>query len=354
MVLQAENLDELLESARETWNHPLVQTFLTEHRYIEVLEEVMPRMSTVWPDDLIRELDHCLRSYIQSWTTASDAHTQSLLYQKILEVAGITDEFVLDIGCGTGGLLAELPTPGIGVDINYYALQTAQQRLEARGRKVERYSRAQISFHPEQGFVLRPNPYLIEPDPQSTVLLIDDIRTLQNAKRLVYNTGRQADVLTFTLWGGYSGYQGIEFIQKMAEAAEARKPVHEENPFWLHEAILREAPKLCKKGGRVIFADRRSNITAKEIPIVYDSQGRTVDIAQLIHDQQKTYAAFCNAHGFVITEKGAIPLTTDETAAGLSISVQLPGYTAEESQRLLKAAGLKVPIEVYVTELKVK
>jgi len=352
VVFVEENIEELLESARATWKEPIVQEFLKKTR-IDELVKVIGENFKVWPDDFIRSIDKSMKSYANCWAAASKAHSESGLYKKIVEAADIKSGLTVDLGCGSGGLLAELPDGWVGVDINNYSLQAAEQHVRSRGKSVERFSRSHISFDPDSGFILKPHPYLLETDFKKNILIADDLRTFQNTIRLLYNQGVKADTATFTMWGGFSNYLGVEFIDWIAKAWGKK----EDNSLLLPERVLEYGPKICRQGGRLVFAVRTCKFEGPENLFAYDRKGRRIDVAEGLRSASRSGEEMIEKykHLYELEDKGEIPVTVDENKFGLNVYPQAADYSQQETKELLDQVGIKnPPVAVRIYVLKVK
>jgi len=345
--LVEENVEELVRTARETWDDPIVQRYLRE---IELTGN-----PEGWPEDLIRYMDSGMKSYAESWDALTQLHTEEGTYRRIIDGFDIAPGVHVDLGCGSGGLLAELPFDSwVGVDINHYCLQAAEQRLNARGKNTKRFSRSHISFDPETGFVLKPQPHIFEHDFSEGLLLLDDAANPGNLLRLLYNNGIRADSVTLTLNGGVQYYQGIQFLDVMRKNSLHVKNVPSMKGPDIVEEAFRIVPKICRKGGRLLLAIRQVQISDSEDIIVVDKEGRQVNLSEIM---RKGNADITKISGFGKYElKGVeeVPLP-DENVSGIKTSPRINGYSHEESRQLFTQAGLdKIPVSLHLYDLEVK
>ena len=215
-------------------------------------------------DLLLPEQDKQMKGYAGSWAEVSRQHAESGLYRQVVNFFKPEQGLLVDLGCGAGRFLAEMPEPAIGVDINHYSLQAAESVLSERGRSVRRYSRSYISFDPDKGFILKPYPVMDEIDLTGTTLLADDIENLHNTMRVLYNQGRKADMVSFTLSGGYTNKSPLQFIEFMQlgdkEFWEQRRIVHDKD---IMNSVLDNASKICRSDGRFFLGSRLSMYDAE-------------------------------------------------------------------------------------------
>lgn len=82
--------------------------------------------------------------YAESWSEAAENLERRKIYTRVVEVAGLSRGYtVLELGCGTGGLLKEIckgldlsSSTVVGVDHNKAILNTAKKNLEYLGYHV--------------------------------------------------------------------------------------------------------------------------------------------------------------------------------------------------------------------------
>ncbi len=260
------NLQQWLSSAEETINDRRVSAYLEEldeamrEQLKEEGRDICDRSHKTTLQQIARILlpmiDKNLKNYAEDWNEVSRHHKEAGLYRDAVEFFKPEEGLLVDIGCGGGRLIEELPFDSvIGVDINNYCLQFAEEALKTQGRAAERRSRTYISFHPKRGFVLRPYPVMEELDFNRIQLLADDIEDLRNTVRVLYNQGRKADSMSFMLPGGYSAQQ-VEFLELLRDGKPRAYVTH---PYkWVGELVT----KICKPNGSVYLGLRQPVIDA--------------------------------------------------------------------------------------------
>ena len=262
------NLTEWQESVVELLKNPRLTSYLeyldrrVKDYYASLPEEKRPTGSYDHKANLLKFAetalpiqDESMRGYASKWATLSAQHAENDIYQKCVDFFQPGEGLLVDLGCGSGQFLAAANTrSAIGVDINHYCLQAAETLLAGRG-PVTRHSRSYISFDPERGFILKPYPVMnVKLD--GTTLLLDDIQTLHNTMGVLYNQGRKADMVSFTLSGGYTNNSPLQFIDAMnlgGNFREEKMVKHAEN---IRASVINKLGKICKSGGKFFFAYR--------------------------------------------------------------------------------------------------
>ena len=262
------NLAEWQESARELLNNPRLT------RYLEHLDRGVKEYRASLPEgerpaefydhraNLLKFAeaalpiqDESMRGYAGHWAALSAHHDQTGVYKRCVDFFQHDQGLLVDLGCGTGRFLAATNTgSAIGVDINHYCLQAAETLLAGKG-PVQRYSRSYISFDPERGFILKPYPVMnVKLD--GTTLLLDDIQTLHNTMGVLYNQGRKADMVSFTLSGGYTNNSPLQFIDAINLGDKFREEKLVKHGEVIRDTVISKLGKICKSGGRFFFAYR--------------------------------------------------------------------------------------------------
>lgn len=289
-------------------------------------------------DLLLPEQDKSMGNYAQSWTEVSRQHSEAGLYRQVADFFKPERGLLVDLGCGAGRFLAEMPEPAIGVDINHYCLQAAESVLAQRGRRVNRYSRTYISYDPDRGFILKPYPVMDEVDLTGTVLLADDIEKLDNTMRVLYNQGRKADMVSFTLSGGYtnkSPLQFIDFMQLGDKFWEKRKVEHGQN---IADAVTNNVNKICRSGGRFFLATRL---------LIKDEKESYVD------NHEELGQEIAKQHPNVdVVRTTSIPMIQEHNMHGIQIDgrLQLPDGTLST----LPVDFKDIPYRLYLFDMRVR
>jgi len=294
------------ETVGEIIEDPRVSRYLAEldaraRRYIESLpQEERARLSRTLDgegdhkahvyqlaDALLPHQDESMRSYAESWFAVSQGHAEAGLYRRAVEFFNPQPGLLVDIGCGAGFFLKELPFRSVlGVDINHYCLQLAEVVLGQDRRPVRRYSKSYISFDPDKGFVLKPLPVMDELDFNQTNLLLDDGQNLQNTIRVLYSQGRKADAVAFTLHGGYSNKSALNFIDAMrfGDAEKFMRQRYLDVADYV-DSIVRNIGKVCRSGGSLFLGLRASVFHGENGALIVDPDNIAQDLAERFKDQ---------------------------------------------------------------------
>ena len=210
-------LDLLVSSAKDTLAEPKVREWLTGMTISGGFSK--EQLLTDFPvEQIIGFQEKAMRTYSINWGNGSNEQRKFGLYKAIAEFIGPQEGLGIDFGCGVGHLIAEIQklskTPMLGIDLNSYTLQLAEQVLKSQGHDVTRMSDSHVSFDPMKGFILRPVPYSLDTpvDLSGINLLCDDFADMRNTMRVLYNQGRKADFATFTLSGGKETYDCGNFL----------------------------------------------------------------------------------------------------------------------------------------------
>ena len=242
------NLRRWKETAKETLDDPRVQTFLRK------MFTEQPQLPT---DEMLETLDESMRDYAASWANATEMHLKEGTYDRMIEFFKPGKGLVLDVGCGAGGLVSRLRRNSVlGVDINNYSLAHAAANLAAAGMEPNVFAGSHISFDPEKGFILKPDPIMQQLDLGRANLVCDDIRTLSNTIRVLYNQGVRADMVVMTLFGGTSSYKKIEFFDILRAMQKGERI---DQPF-IYADVIDSIAKICHRGGRVLLGVRGSEM----------------------------------------------------------------------------------------------
>lgn len=331
-----ENLPQWQESIREIMEEPRVSRFLKEwddqvSRYIESLseeerskidlEETTDHKAGIYKkaEHLLPVQDESMRGYAKDWSDVSHGHADSELYKRIMGFFQPEDGLLVDLGCGAGFFLSEVPFESvIGVDINHYCLQAAEQVLSQNGRKPRRFSRSYISFDPNKGFIIKPYPIMQELNLQETNLIADDIETMQNTIRVLYNHGRKADMVTFMLHGGYTNKSPIQFLEMMKYDGldEFLKKTKTDAPSEIVDEAVEKVGKICKPGGRLLLGVRSG--------FVYDGEkfrrGTPEIFGQDIADKH---------NNIDVVRAASIPMMQENGLSGIEVSRHFMGKDSE-------------------------
>ncbi len=258
---------EFSESYLEVWTQSAVET-LADPRVLRFLLEAhgITAPPAGFAEHYIRTFDTAMRSYATSWLQNVQSHQEAELYKQMAQHMRHEGVWV-DLGCGTGHLIAASDHDKvIGVDINGYQLQLAEATLRAAGRAVQRFGGSYISFAEErEGFIVKPDPVLEEVDLNGTILLCDDMTTMHNTIRVLYNQGVKADTVSFTLFGGNATYEGLRFIEGIkkhaAEAAgvEYKSSFEDLDTFSFVDTVIQNVHKICRSGGRFYMGIREAH-----------------------------------------------------------------------------------------------
>jgi SAM-dependent methyltransferase len=295
-------------------------------------------------EKLLPYQDESMRDYSEDWVKISQRHIETGLYKRILDFFQPDEGLLVDLGCGTGSLLAELPFDSVlGVDINHYCLQMAEEQLAKRGKPVYRFSRSYISFDPEKGFILKPHPLMEELDLSRTNLIIDDISQLDNTVRVLYNQGIKADMVTYMLHGGYTSVSPLQFIDLMR--------FRDYSDFWqtrridymidFENAVLDSMGQICRSGGRVLFGRRMS---------VHDRSGRQLTDA---HERMGQELAKRHSDVLDVVRTTTVPIIEEDGISGIVLSrkpIDMSGRDVETDMPDLKDAKT----ELYLFDIRIR
>lgn len=208
-----------------------------------------PQMMT-----LISEIAENMRSYADSWENNVTQLEQAGVYRKMAELVR-PSEMYLDIGCGSGDLIAAVGFPNsLGVDINHYLLANAEQRLRQRGIDANAFALSFLLWSPGRGIVVVPSDGdkfgLLERGKVN--FLQDDLRVTKPNRSLAVTRKHIKelgipDYVTYTLVGGTSHTAGEVYV-----ADDLRKLSFK---FLTLEAV-QTASELLPHGGYYIQAMR--------------------------------------------------------------------------------------------------
>jgi len=239
--------------------------------------------------------------------------------------------------------LAEWPyESAIGVDINHYCLQATEKLLGESGRKARRFSKSYISFDPEKGLVLKPYPVMEEVDLSKTVLLLDDVETLHNTIRVLYNHGRKADAVAYILQGGHTNRSPINFIDVQAcgnydEFVKQRKQL---DAMKMYHNVANNVGKICKSGGRFLFGIRYS---------VVDDEGRFVDT-----NSDQIGEEFARMHQNIdVVRTSQIPMESERGLGGIQMTTVLD-QTSDGKKPSFDISKLDLRYNLYLFDARVK
>lgn len=208
-------------------------------------------------EQLVRQVDSDLQRYAGEWSQISDMHARNGVYRQIREFIGEQRGLLVDLGCGTANFLAECGNiPAIGVDLNGYCLQLAEQNLNDKGFPVRRYSKSILSFNPKRGFEVTPTEGDLYLD--GITLLNDDITQLQMTKQILGQAGIKADVVTFILWGGRNVYEEFHFLDPKVGSFDYKSAAR-----LTKYNLMEQLPHILKSGGRFYLA-MRVNLYAEQ------------------------------------------------------------------------------------------
>ena len=195
-----------------------------------------------------------MQDYAKSWDAVSIKHRENGLYSKIKTFMRPLEGILVDIGCAGGNFIAELDRPKvIGLDINGYALQLAQQRLSSEGQQASLHDRSYISFDPQRGFILKPYPISEELNLDGINLICDDVTSFDNTMRVLYNQGVKADSAVFLLSGGVNIHKYVGFLELLRTG---KLPGSEAGMFEALTSVINNLPKICYEDSFVYFGIR--------------------------------------------------------------------------------------------------
>ncbi|MBI2101263.1 hypothetical protein HYT53_01515 [Candidatus Woesearchaeota archaeon] len=190
--------------------------------------------------NVAKTLDDKTRNYAYEWERISNLHRDSGVYRKISEFIGEKDGLLIDLGCGTGNFLTQWSkTPAVGVDLNGYCLQLAEDKLKAKWQ-VDRYSDSTLEFNSKIGFELKPLPAHLR---RGYTLLLDDITKLHITEKMLAEGETKADIVTFMLWGSYDVFKGTHFLDEERTSYETNSSAE------LSKKLVYELPRILKNEG---------------------------------------------------------------------------------------------------------
>ncbi|MBT4823960.1 class I SAM-dependent methyltransferase [Candidatus Woesearchaeota archaeon] len=258
--LKERYLEKLLSSAKATAAEPKVIRWLSQMGRGATEAHVKDFLGSIATNKMIKFQERAMREYAVEWGNVSTAHKEFGLYKTIAEFMGPQEGLGVDFGCGVGHLIAEIQklnkTPMLGIDLNSYTLQLAEQLLKSEDHDVTRMSDSHISFDPMKGFVLRPVPYSLDTpvDLSGINLLCEDFADMKNTTRVLYNQGRKADFATFTLSGGKETYDSGNFLRVLTPELD---DIHsKKSPHYFMDTIINNLYRVCHYGAKVYFAIR--------------------------------------------------------------------------------------------------
>jgi len=238
-------LEEWLRTGHETIENSRVSSYL---------DSLTISKSPKITDDLLRALDISMQNYAKSWDVVSSKHREKGLYSRIKEFMRPLEGILVDIGCGGGNFIAELDRQKvIGLDINGYALQLAQQRLTSEGVQTSLHDKSYISFDPQRGFILKPHPILEELNLDGINLICDDVTSFDNTMRVLYNQGVKVNGAVFLLSGGVNIHRSVGFLDFLRTG---KAPGSEAGMFEALTSVINNIPKICYKDSFVYFGIR--------------------------------------------------------------------------------------------------
>lgn len=332
--MTAENyLQAMKESTRQT---------LAEPRVKEFMKGILKAGAEFPIDHIIGDLEESMREYAQNWSVVAAKHEASGLYRKIANFALASSQsrgVYVDIGCGAGNLLCAMPQQSklIGIDINPYLLQIAEQNLRKAGRKVERHSKVRMGFLPYAGLVVRPEPILQELDLEKVQLISDDNRDFGNTIRTLYNKGIRADAAFFTLAGGHSVQRSGEIISMLKYQATGKDEGEVKSMEDILNPILNNIPFIVRPNGRIYIAMRGIEV----------------------NDQMQFRAASLRDHfdkhyknRLEVVREESIPILEETKENGIQITHRLQG--GEEVPQEVHEKMKELPYLLNLCEVKVK
>lgn len=216
--------------------------------------------------DAATETASCMKLYAGAWKRASEEHRLHGTYASAIDQWNLPrDALIVDLGCGSGGLLEELVVRGyrrlIGVDVNPFLLQVCAERLEQHC-VVQMMGETTYSFSGEQGFVLRGSPVMPEPrGVESPILIADDLANPHNLIRLLGVNGLTADHVVYMLAGGNSTTTRGQFVRAIQQSGRE----------WMCDSHVRidvlakNLLSVIAEGGRLHLALRAAALTPEDL-----------------------------------------------------------------------------------------
>ena len=327
-----------MESYLEAWKKSTRET-LAEPRVKEFMASLFKAGFNFSIDSTVAEIDQHTREYALNWAAVAEKHASAGLYRKISDFAGAMDGLYLDLGCGAGQLLCALPQglKLIGIDINPYSLQIAEENLRNSGKKVERHSGTRIGFLPSNGLVVRAEALMQDLDLGKVQLISDDLRDVGNTMRALYNRGIKADGAFFTLAGGHSAQRAGEIISAMKYHVTGKDPNAVESLGDIIDPVLKNIPYIVRRGGHVYVAIRGGAFGP-------NLEAGVLSLEEHIGDNYKGKLE--------VAREIAIPMISERSENGISISHHTTegGELPEDVKKHIESAQY----QLNLSEIKVK
>lgn len=313
---------QLIEEARALFHLDVVKReFQERHNYaqakggLEDLPEPEEILQTV-RDATIEQLPETmigLHQYAECWASASEIHAQAGAYESFVSFMNVRPgDLVVDLGCGSGGLLKTLIERNvavIGVDLNPFLLEKAREYLLGVSgiQGVDILSDLSVGYSPGRGIVFRGTPEIFEHDFRNPILLFDDFTNPQNLIRLLYANGRMADRVAFILPGGSGAQTSLEIWSHLRGQDKDLQ-----DPLRRKKGIIDTISSYIARDGQFISALR----TMRTIEEKQEEFDALIESDPQMHEAFSAFAekteSFRDDPRVTVLEEVAIPLTPEE------------------------------------------